>query len=184
MLVVFFVMGSVAAQNKYEKEVRVSESEVPPNARNFVEKLNLRSKIKWYQEFGTDKISFEAKTKKEETRYSVEFSGDGLFEDMEIGVAPHDVPQEVMKKMRDYLNDTFRKYAIDKIQVQYSGSEEAVLAFLKKESAISGLVVHYEVVVSAKEDGNFSLFEFLFDAGGGFNQRYKIVLQNTENLEY
>ena len=77
MLVVFFVTGSVAAQNKYEKEVRVSESEVPPNARNFVDMLNLGSKIKWYKEFGMDNISFEAKTKKDGTSYSIEFSGEG-----------------------------------------------------------------------------------------------------------
>ena len=40
----------LCAQEKFEKEYRIKTDEVPPTALNFVEALNLNTKIRWYFE--------------------------------------------------------------------------------------------------------------------------------------
>lgn len=174
----------VLAQSKYEKEVRIRERYVPQIARDFVDQLNLGSRIKWYQEFGKDTYSFEAKTRYNGSRISIEFSYIGVFEDVEIEVKITEVPHEIRSKIIDFLNDSYPKYQIDKIQVQYSGSEEAVLAQFTNKTHTHGLVIRYELVLSAKKDGQYSLFEYLFSENGSFVSRNKIVLKTTDNLEY
>lgn len=184
IILMTFAATQLTAQYKYEKEVRIKERYVPQNARDFVDQMELRTKIKWYQEFGKDAFSFEAKTIQNGTRYSIEFSGEGVIEDVEIEVKSADIPYKALKKISDYLNDSHEKYLIDKIQVQYSGSEEAVLAYLRKETTITGLVTRYEIVISTKEDGQYKLLEYLFSENGSFINCYDIVLKNTDNLEY
>lgn len=174
---------AASAQHKYEREVRVREQEVPASARQMLEQLNPDSKTKWYKEYGKDQISFEAKTTKAGKKFSIEFSADGAFEDIETTIKTQEVPDAVLQPIQAMLQQTFTKYRIDKIQVQHGGTVDAVIGFVRSQVASPELVVHYELVVSAKEQGAYGMFEYLFDARGTFVQRQKIMLSNTENLE-
>ena len=172
------------AQVKYEKEIRVSDKDVPKEALGLVEQLMPGQKVKWYKEFGKDKTSFEAKTKKDGKAYSIEFSEQGGFEDLEERVRFEALPETVKTAIRLVLDDTFAKYSIEKVQIQYSGSaDELTLHFLQGTKSGS-LVVRYEVIVAAKEDGQFNEFEWLFDAAGSILHRQIIMPKDTQNLEY
>jgi hypothetical protein len=169
-------------QNKYEKEIRVKDKDVPIEALRFVDTLAFTKKVKWFKEIGLDKNSYEAKTKKEGRWYSIEFSADGTFEDIEIVIDSEEIPDEIQKKIFTYLNEKYDKYTIEKIQIQYSGSH--TLNYFLNRGPVVDLKIQYEIVLSSKLDGSFVMFEALFDADGAFLNSARIVLDRLDNIEY
>lgn len=172
------------AQLKYEKESRVKKSNVPANAIHFVDAINFNGKVRWYKEIGFNTITFEAKTKYEGKRYSIEFGEDGSLEDIEIEIEKHEMPSETYQLVSKYLAENHHKYAIEKIQVQYSGDTKLMLEFFRDKRSVIGLVKSYEWVISGKVDNSFTLFEYLFSDNGEFIQKSTITLQNTDNMVY
>lgn len=172
------------AQWKHEKEIRVSEKEVPEAAIQLIGQLMPGQKIKWYKEFGKDEISFEAKTKKDGVAYSIEFSEQGAFEDLEKGIHYEDLPASVSQSIHTTLEGFFRTFRIEKVQIQYSGNVDVVMSNYQKAVETNGMMVRFEVIVSAKEARQFVEYEFLFDIKGAFLQRQQIMQKDTQNLEY
>jgi hypothetical protein len=189
MKYIFFTLLVLAwseafSQKKFEKETRIQESEVPTAATEFVNAMNLGTKIKWYKEQGYDRMSFEAKTKYQGQRLSIEFSEDGTFEDMEILTRQDEVPGETYKVITQYFSTTYKKHKIRKIQVQYTGKIKLFKHFFKQKEAPPELKRRYEVVVSAKENGAYQMFEYLFDSKGKFLQKSVITLKPSDNIEF
>lgn len=172
------------AQNKVEREIRIDEKEVPSKAVTFVSQLNFTSKIKWYQEFGLKTTSFEAKTKFQGKVYSIEFNKEGTLEDIEIELQKKQLPVKTYQNIKENLKSEFGRFRIRKIQVQYSGEEQVVIRKISNQLDEKSLITRYEIVVSAKVDNKFKLFEFLFTNTGDFIQRKTILPVNTDNLEY
>jgi len=183
-LLLLFVSASAFSQYKYEKEFRIGETEVPEKAVSFVDSLDFGTKVRWYREVGYDTISFEAKTRYDRQRYSIEFSADGTFEDVEMGISAGDIPLATYNLMSAYLQSEHGKYRIDKIQVQYSGDPGTVLAFLRKEGNPESMVIHYEMVISTKIEGSWVMMEYLFSEAGEFVRRSKMTLKRTDNIEF
>lgn len=171
-------------QKKYEKEVRIEESEVPANALEFVNSMKISSKIKWYKEHGLKDTSFEAKTKYRGERLSIEFSDDGTFEDLEIQKSMEVVESEAYEEIREYFESELSKYSIKKIQFQYVGDEDDVLEFFLEGELEDDVKLNYEIVISTKVDGSFTMFEFLFDDEGEFIRKSKIIQKMSDNIEY
>jgi len=185
ILIMLFTLSSQGfAQFKYEKESRVKKSGVPANAINFVDSINFNSGIKWYKEIGFNAISFEAKTKCNGKKYSIEFSENGSFEDIEIEIKSDELPSETFNIISKYLSENHNKYSIEKIQVQYSGNKNLILGYLLNNSTSIGLVTNYEIVISGKVAGSFTMLEYLFSKNGKFIQKTQITLNRTENIEY
>ena len=186
ILILCLVFLSVAgySQVKIEKEERIKKSEVPKNAILFVDSMRLPSRIKWFRETGYNKLSFEAKTKINGKKHSIEFSEDGFFEDLEVEIEKECIPQAAINKITDYLSKTHTKYKIDKVQVQYLGDTNLISKFIETEILDNGIIVNYELVVIAKVDGTFDKYEYLFDKNGEFIQKTKIINRMTENIEF
>lgn len=53
----------LCAQQKYEKESRLKEKNIPLKARDFIGSLSVTGSIRWYLEEGLDRKSIEAKFK-------------------------------------------------------------------------------------------------------------------------
>lgn len=172
------------AQQKFEKEVRIDASEVPEKAVGFVEQLQLSKKIKWYKETGFNTTSYEAKTRHNGKRLSIEFSIDGTFEDVEIITNEKSIPATSLTKIKEHLGEKHAKYRFDKIQTQYIGSSQQIKMFIKDLKPGSALTINYEIVISTKVDGAFVLFEYLFDSSGTFLSRARVVQKMTDNIEY
>lgn len=182
ILIPFALQGF--SQYKYEKETRIKEADVPKNALSFVESLNFNTKIKWYEETGYDRISFEAKTKYNGKLYSIEFSEEGTFEDVEIVIEPDEIPSSVFTLINNYLHSKYNKLSIQKIQIQYKGDRDEMIHFLNTEESNEHIETNYELVISAKIEGSFVLFEYLFSGNGEFINRQQIILKRFENIQY
>lgn len=174
-----FTTGSVMAQNKLEREYRVKTEQVPLQALNCIHKLNLQGNIKWYFEEGLNGVSYEAKTKHHKQYYSVEFDTLGKLLDVEILMHPSQIPAQILQKIVFDLNQRFKKYKIDRTQVQYTGTVEAVLQLISQNQN-QDLTTKYELVVKA----NRKLFEILFSDKGDFEQIAEIIPKNSFHLEF
>lgn len=172
------------AQTKYEQEIRIRKIEIPKQAGDFVEGMQLPRKIKWYRETGYRKTSFEAKTKYKGKRLSIEFSGNGILEDLEIETRIKDIPPGAYQKITAYLRGVHRQYTIEKIQMQYSGNPNSIQNYTQHLGADGELVLHYEVVVAAKIEGSFGRFEYLFTQDGGYVKQARIIQKMIDNLVY
>jgi len=172
------------AQHKFEKEYRIKPGEVPENASGFVDSMNFNNKVRWYKEIGYDKISYEAKTNYKGEKYSIEFSENGAFEDVEIEINPEKIPSTAFSIMTEYLSSMHNKYSVDKIQVQYSGNPSSILAFIKHKNTENDVITRYEILISTKVDGTFVMIEYLFSEAGEYIQSSRVVLNRTDNIEY
>lgn len=184
LIVFLFISQLCFTQNKYEREVRLDEKEIPIKATQFISGLNFKSKIKWFKEYGLNTISYEAKTKFKGKNYSIEFDSLGILEDVEIIVRKKNLSIATLNKIEKQLQKDQLKYKIGKIQIQYSGGEESVRKKILKNIISEELVIRYEIIVSGKVQKKFQRFEYLFTQSGEFVQRKTIVLTNTDNLEY
>ena len=183
-LFIFVMIGSAIGQTKYEKEVRIKEDAVPENAREFIDGLNFDKKIRWYMEFGLETTTIEAKTKFKGKRYSIEFSKDGELEDVEVGIKWNNTAGEVRAKIDDYLTLKYKRYTIDKIQVQYTGDQGSISDFVRGQKDSEGLTVNYEMVFHTRVDKHYKKFEYLFSSSGEYLKSSEIVQKNSDNIEY
>jgi hypothetical protein len=171
-------------QLKYERENRINKRDVPEHAVRFVDSLRFTSKIKWFQETGIDRTSFEAKTRFRGKRYSIEFSEDGTLEDIEIQIKQKEIPIDSYQAIHEYFSDTYGKFSFEKIQIQYSGDPALIALFFQNGEMKDEIEVHYEIVISTRFEGMFLMFEYLFTQEGEFVKKAQITMKPTDNLEF
>ena len=184
ILCLICISYSSYSQIRFEKEVRVKKDKVPSGAVSFVDSMKLPGTVKWFKETGLTNISFEAKTMVKKKRVSIEFSIDGKFEDMEIEIRPEEIQQIIFDKISDYLHTKHPRYKINKVQVQYSGDTNRILNYFFNDETAKGLNTNYEIVISAKTEGTFTWFEYLFDENGTFIHKSRIKLDMNDNIEF
>ena len=185
LVILLLLIGFNAfGQQKFEKEFRVKEIDVPQVALEFVAELNFGKQIKWYKEIGLNKTSFEAKTKYKNKKYSIEFTPNGYLEDVEIEINKLDIPNNAFTEINTYLTSKFNKFAFVKIQIQYLGSNANMIQFLKFENNKTLITTQYECVITAKMDGTYKTFELLFSENGQFINKKEIITRNAAHLEY
>lgn len=183
ILFLLLLSAHLIAQTKLEKEVRIKVSKVPPPALAFIDSMDFDTKVKWYKETGVSNSSIEAKTRYNGSKYSIEFSTDGILEDVEIEVEWNDILTESRNAIAGYLNAQYEKYKIDKIQIQYLGNKN-LLKYLKNGEPIEGIQINYEIVLQTRVDKTFKRFEYLFSEKGDFLNAVEIILKSTDNIEY
>jgi len=184
LLLLIISTQTIFSQSKYEKEIRIGENEVPIKAKTFVEKLQPTNRVRWFKEIGLDSYSYEAKTKINGKRISIEFSSDGEFEDIETTIKLHEIPTETRHIIQQFLATRYERFKIDKIQRQYSGEAASVLAYMADKTADRAVVKHFEIVISVKEEGSFVMREYLFDEDGNFISSQQIIHEIPVNLIY
>lgn len=181
-----FSVGMAFAQVKDEREHRIRKSQFPENARLFIhQKLVNAKRIRFYKEIDGDKISYEAKLKKDRLKYSIEFNVEGKLEDIEITIKPIDIPNDAYAKITTYLENNFKKYRIQKIQQQYIVDGDDIDQTLK--NAFQNLMlpsIKYELVINGKNDKGFEEFEILFNANGKFELIKKALPPNYDHVLY
>lgn len=183
-LIIFTPLNFLCGQEKYEREYRIAENQVPENAIQFVEQFNFAKKVKWYKEEGKDQMTIEAKTKHQSRKYSIEFDLDGNIEDVEIKIPCKEIPKQTIQSIEDYLGQTYQKYKIEKVQVQYTGTEEALKRVEANSKSADDLKLQYEIILKGKSEEGYHQYEYLFSEFGEFIQKANIISRNTDNLEY
>lgn len=179
------VVLAAFSQAKYEKEYRIKRSQVPEIALSFVDSLGFNSRIRWFKEDGLSENSIEAKTRFRRERYSVEFSENGEFQDVEIQIKRNKVPANIISKIKAFFSSEYQGFNIEKIQIQYSGERNRVLNFLRENmKSPLGITMVYEMVVTVKKNGVFTLMEYTFSATGDYVQRKQIVERRSNIGEF
>lgn len=184
ILLVLFGSADLFAQEKFEKESRIKQRDVPQKALEFIDSINVKTKLKWYVEEGMNRRSIEAKFRQNKKRYSIEFDTLGHVEDVEIEILQAELATAINDAINNQLKKDCLKYKIEKIQVQYSGTEQALLAKLKNRPTSEKLIVKYEVVVKCTSKNKVELLEYLFNDTGTVLSTSTIVFKNSSHLEY
>lgn len=172
------------AQQKFERETRLSEKEVPTSALQFVEALNANCKVKWYKEESLTNNSLEAKFKRGKQKYSVEFDTTGQLEDVEIEIKWQEIPKQVGDSVQKEIEFLCVRSKLSKIQVQYVGNQEDIVVFLNTKSLTEKIIAKYEIVLKCSSNEKIALLECLFSAEGKLEKTSEIIFKNSSNLEY
>lgn len=176
--------NNLFAQEKFEKESRIKESDVPSKALFFMDSSNYKAKIKWYKEEGLTRNSFEAKFKHNKTKYSIEFDTLGNVEDIEIEMNWQDLESEITDSVCMQLKLDCSKYKIMKVQKQFAGSENELFSLFINGTNNESYKVKYEIIARCNQEKEVNLFEYLFNDKGILVAKSKIVFKNSSHLEY
>lgn len=183
ILMGYFCISCCFGQQKFERESRISKSDLPAFAVDFQSLFKDNQSMKWYREEGLNRESIETKYRRNGKVFSVEFDTLGVIEDVEIKTKLNELPEQVQENICNTLEKESDSYAIDKIQRQYTGSQSDL-----EQTALSGecadCTTNYEVVVRMKHDEQLVSFEYLFDHEGSVITRSEIVIQTSSHLEY
>ncbi|WP_247656527.1 hypothetical protein [Maribacter sp. MMG018] len=182
-----FFGGFANAQYKYEREHRIKKSQFPPAALQFINKdLTDVKRLKYYKETDSTKISYEAKLKKDKLWYGMGFDENGVLNDIKIVIKPVDIPSETLERINAYLEKSFSKYKIKKLQQQYPSSDSETLETTIRNAFQNLLLpsINYEYTVKGKKEKGYLDYEILFDAKGNFINLRKTPPPNYDHVLY
>ena len=157
-------------QYKNEREFRIRKSQFPSAAISTIEDNVVGIKrLKFYKETDSNKVSFEAKLKKDKLWYSLEFNKEGVLKNIEILINSTDIPNDTYSKIESYLNNNFLKYKVKSLRQQYPSNNSTLEETFK--NAFQNLILPsniYEIVVVGKKEGGNVDYKIQFDAEGNF----------------
>ena len=171
--IIAFLIGTHLAlsQTKKEKEERINLSAFPSKAQNVLSKLPKDCKrIKFLKETDGDKQSFEAKFKYNGRRYSLEFSSEGILEDIEVRTKMKAIENSTQDQIKEHFKSSYLKYKLIKIQMQFVFNQNLnpdtfVSQILNQEATD---IINYEIIAEVKTEPGRELREFTFDKNGSF----------------
>ena len=161
----------IFSQTKNEKEARIEVSEFPEKAQNIIKVLPENCKqLKFYKETDGEKHSFEAKFKYKKQRYSLEFSTNGIIEDIEISTKFKDILNPFKDSIKAYFKNNFKKHKFIKIQKQYSYSQktDSKQFLIDIMSQNTKTAPNFEIIAEVKTDKDRIIKEFTFNNDGSF----------------
>ena len=184
LILMIFSAQNLFAQEKYEKESRIHQREVPENAKKLIDPIYDKKKLKWYHEIGLNSESIEAKFKRKEIQYSVEFDMTGNIADVEMKVNWEGLNENLKKAITLQLNKDCENHKIIKVQKQHTGTEANLAKLLNSGKESPENTIKYELIVRCSQPKSVNLFEYLFDEQGQIVSTSKIIFKNSSHLEY
>lgn len=175
---------NLAGQIKYEREYNLEKEKAPGIAITFIDLCCPNSKVKWYGEESLTGKSIEAKINYKGSLYSIEFDTSGYIQDVEKKIGLHDIPENARSSIVNKLDSIFSKHKVDKIQVQWVGSNQALYELIEKNNSTLPFTVNYEIVVKGRKEKSTKMYEVLFSMDGSVLSVSEIVQRNTDNLDY
>jgi hypothetical protein len=168
---------------KYEKEIPIDSHLVPLKARTFIQSLNVEI-LYWVKEINFNRRSYEVKALWNKLPASIEFDSTGVFEDAEITIAQNKVPAATRKNIKQVLKQHFVKFKYAKIQLQFSGSHDALIKRMAQNDEQAAVTIKYEIELYGKIKTAWRMYEYLFDRNGLFEQKREIsgVIYQYDNF--
>jgi len=170
-LCILFLCQHISSQTKNEIEKRINLSELPETAQILVSKLPSNCmRLRFYMETDGDKQSFEAKFKHRKKLYSLEFSENGIIEDIEVVTKFKRIKEATKKRINNYFSESYTKHRLIKIQRQYIYSNEYnSIDFVKNIlSENSKAKTNFEIIAEVKLEKARAIKEFTFNNYGTF----------------
>lgn len=184
LIILFFLPSNLAGQIKYEREYDLEKEKVPQLASAFINRCCPNNKVKWYGEEGLTGKTIEAKINYGGSLYSIEFDTAGRMQDVEKKIVLYDIYQDTRLVIVKKLDSIFTKSKIDKIQVQWIGSNEALCELIEKNNSLLPHIINYEIVVKGRKGKSSKMYELLFSMHGSILSVLEIAQRNTDNLDY
>lgn len=184
LIFLFALPFNLAGQIKYEREYDLKKENVPGIAKTFMDSCCPNRKVKWYGEESLKGLSIEAKVYYKGSLYSIEFDTSGYIQDVEKKIRLHDISQDKRSAIVNKLDSVFSKHKIEKVQVQWIGSNQALYELIEKNNSILPYTVSYEIVLKGRKEKSRKMYEILFSMEGNILSVSEIVQRNTDNLDY
>lgn len=188
LLFVILCFGQfVLCQTKNEKEERVSLSEFPEAAQKVIKVLPEQCKrINFYKETDGEKHSFEAKFKYKGKRYSLEFSQQGIIEDLEITTKFKTLNESIKTKINAYFTSNYTKHKHIKIQQQYVYNSQIEPSTFTNNilTQSSNQTPNFEIIAEVKANKKRYLGEFTFNQTGDFLNFRTLKATSYEHVLY
>ncbi len=176
-------LNSIAiAQVKYEKETRVPIDDLPLRVKSLLPQIEKDAKrIRYYHEFDGEKESFEVKLKKFGTHFSIEFTQEGVLEDIEILISTAELPTPVLET----IGKQFQRHKLTRIQKQFThpkGQDPKQTL----QGVFNGLIrpTAYEIVINGKTNSGYKQVEFLIDINGKLLKKRNVITKDYEHVVY
>ena len=170
------------AQVKFEKEARIPIHDLPLTIQALLPQITQDAKrIRYYQEFDGEKESYEVKLKKRGTYFSIEFSQDGVLEDVEILISISELPTPVLETIGKH----FHRYKRTRIQKQFRHPKEQDPK-QTLQRVFNGLILPtaYEIVINGKTNSGYKQVEFLIDINGELLKKRNVITKDYEHVVY
>jgi len=182
---------------KYEREEKIKQEEFPrPALELIIPILNQGKRTRFFKEYDKETYFFEVKTIYKDEKISIKFFKDGSLLDIEILNDLAELPEDIQEKITEYFQSNYKKYKLNRIQIQFNreeeyedgeleidDDEEYVEEFLEMD--IEDLIVKYEIEAEVVDgDNKRGFFEFLFDAEGKIEQIKEIIKRTDDNVLY
>jgi hypothetical protein len=182
--VILALPASGLCQTKFEREFRVDSADFPADARSLIENGPFDRKIKWLKEESQDGVTYEAKTKFNRQKYSIEFDTQGNVIDVEKTIKMRELDDRTRKNIDQGLQESFAWYKVSKIQEQWRADDATLLELVRNGRSEKAHELHYEIIVKARKDGAKDFFEVLLSPSGETVRVSKIVYRTSQNLEF
>jgi hypothetical protein len=182
---------------KYEKEEKIQQKDFPKPALDLIEPiLEKGRRTRFFKDYEKETYFFEVKTIYKEEKISIKFFKDGRLLDIEILKELNELPENIQDKLKQYFQSNYKKYQLNRIQIQYNreeeyedgeleldDDEEYIEEFLELD--LEDLIIKYEIEAEiVDKDNDRGFFEFLFDAKGEIEQIKKIIRRADDNVLY
>lgn len=178
-------MSKGFGQQKFEKEYRINNEDVPSAAINFIQKITDKKRLKWVAEESHDGKTIEAKFYKNSRKYSVEFDKQGQLIDIEILISFSNLPASEKVLLEKTLGNEFAKFSILKIQKQFKNiTFDQIESFFNSKENKDFDTYDFEVVLKGKSKDRFELYELLLSKSGTLLKKLKFGPQNSLNLQF
>lgn len=185
IICLLYSLFSIAQEKKIEREVRIKEKAIPEQILRLLSPHSHRiTKARYYKESNGEDYTFEAKVLVEGNQYSIEFSKSLTLEDIEKTI-PFDAIPSAVRSVIDQELATFKKFKIEKTQVQFSSKEESPEQMIRWafENKAPGLV-QYEMVIIAIEKKRRTQWEMLFSREGKLIRKQEIDVRPHDFILY
>ena len=183
LLLILFSFSSIAQSKKKEKEARISRDEMPLKALLLLGKFDDKEfkQKTYFFEIDGNKKSYEAKFIYKKHAYSVEFSEKGKLQDVEKVIKKKEIPTSTRDAIEVYLENNFDAFKLEKIQEQFPNKGKAEETFQESLQQNQN-PDNYEIIVQAKKEQRYFVYELLFDAFGKFKKKRKVDKNSYDYL--
>lgn len=179
-LLLLFINPTLLPAQDVKKEIEkgIDEDELPSEIVKQLDEMPIvLDEADFYYQKDVDSESYEAKVDYEDYRYTVSFDTKSNLNDIEIVIDESQLPEATREAINQYLNDTFERHKIEKIQLHFT-SKNREKAFSNREEPDL-----YELVVATKDKkSNLEKKELRFDPEGNLKNTRKILRQSYDFL--
>ncbi|RUA34216.1 MAG: hypothetical protein DSY77_06265 [Bacteroidetes bacterium] len=182
---------------KYEREEKIKQKDFPKPALELIDPILKKGKrTRFFKDYEKETYFFEVKTLYKDEKISIKFFKDGSLLDIEILKELKELPEEIQEKLSQYFQSNYKKYKLNRIQIQYNreeeyedgeleidDDEEYVEEFLEMD--LEDLIIKYEIEAEIVDEDNVrGFFEFLFNTKGEIEQIKNIIKRADDNVLY